>query len=129
MRFTEFSIPESTQWMEKSDILFLMDIESHEAPYISSAILDGYEMDMESPYNALLDKIHPDDLGDFVEIFNGISVRPGHKKLRIINKSNQTVLFSFYKLKVSGKKNKELLLAISKRQNLEPVVMDIPVNW
>jgi len=122
-------MPESTQWMEKSDILFLMDIENREAPYISSGILDAYEMAFDSPFNAILDKIHPDDLGEFVEIINGKSSRPGHKKLRIIDKSNHTILFSFYKLKVSGKKSKDLLLAISKRQNAEPVVMDIPVNW
>ena len=115
MRFTEFSIPASTAWMEKSDILFLVDCSSQETPFVSRSIFENCNTLWEDPYNMILDRIHPEDLEEFKKVIQGKSVRPAHHKLRIIDCQNHTQLFSFHRLKGSGSKNKDFLLAISKK--------------
>lgn len=128
MQFTEFSIPESTKWMEKSDILFLVDCCSHETPFISKSIINGYDETFEDPYDIILDRIHPDDIEEFRKVIEGRSSRPAHHKLRIIDNENHIQLFSFHRLRVTGLK-KELLLAISKKRYHDPVIVKLPVSW
>jgi len=129
MRFTEFSIPESTEWMERSDILFLLDCCNHKTPFISKSIIADYEMVNEDPYNVILDRIHPEDLSEFNKIVNGNSSRPAHYKLRILDRSNNTRLFSFHKLRIGYGNSKYMLLAINKKHSTKPVLTDIAVSW
>ena len=129
MRFTEFSIQESAEWMERSDILFLLDYRNHKTPFISKSIIEDYEKVSENPYNIILDRIHHDDLSEFNKIVSGNSSRPAHHKLRITDKSNHTRFFSFHKLRIGYGKTKYMLLAISKKRSYEPVLTDISVNW
>ena len=129
MRFTEFSIPDSTEWMERSDILFLLDCCNRNTPFISKSIVADYERDNEDPYNIILDRIHPEDLSEFKKIVGGNSSRPAHYKLRILDRSNQTRLFSFHKLKMGYGKSKYMLLAISKKRTKKPVLTDISLGW
>ena len=129
MRFTNFSVPESNQWMEKSDILFLIDCCNHEAPFINKSLFEEYELANSSPLELILDRVHPYDLDEFKKVLDGKSSRPAHHKLRIIDRDNNIQLFSFHKLKASGIKNSSLLMAISKKQSQEPIMVKVPVNW
>lgn len=129
MRFTEFSIPDSTEWMERSDILFLLDCCNYSTPFISKSIVADYEKHHDDPYNIILDRIHPDDLLEFKKIVDGNSSRPAHHKLRIVDRSNKTRLFSFHKLRVGYGKSKYMLLAINKKRSSTPVLAEISVGW
>ena len=129
MRFTNFSVPDSNQWMEKSDILFLIDCCSRETPFVSRSLFEEYELVNDKPLDLIYDRVHPHDLEEFKKVIDGRSTRPAHYKLRIIDRDNNIQSFSFHKLKSVGNRKNNLLLAISKKQSQEPVMVKVPVNW
>ena len=115
MRFTEFSIPESTQWMEKSDILFILDCKNLQAPFVSASIVIGNNIAGKDPLGYIIDRIHPDDQEEFNNLLNEKSIRPINQELRILDHQNNVLPFGVQRLTVNSNQNKVLLLGIMQR--------------
>lgn len=126
MRFTEFSIPESTQSMEKSDILFILDFEKNEVPFVNSSFIQNSGRN--DLISIITQKIHPDDWITFQKIAKGKSINPAIHNIRVFDKNDNLLTITFHRLKVSGKQNKELLLGILCKTSQEPVHLELAVN-
>ena len=115
MRFNDLSIPKCSYWLERLNVLFLVEKETKSVPFISTSIISRHERaNLEThSLNFLLSRIYPDDKSAFKKLisinkFNKIKVSPD---FRLVNGDNATVSFKINKLDFGNGQAKEFLVA------------------
>lgn len=115
MRFNDLSIPKCSYWLERLNVLFLVDKASKKVPYISTSIATKEEQNTQTPnsFKFLLSKIYPEDKQAFKRLIsiskiNKIKVSPD---FRLISKDNITISFKISALDFGNGREKEFLVA------------------
>ncbi len=115
MRFNDLEIPKCSYWLEKLNVLFLVDKESKNVPFISSSIASIEEQQMKKPYsfNQLLSKIYPDDQIVFKNMISKMHETNNNVGFRLLDLENDTVPFKINSINIGSKNKSRFLIAIS----------------
>ena len=115
MRFNDLAIPKCSYWLEKLNVLFLVDKVSKNVPFISSSIASIEEQQMREPYSfdQLLSKIYPDDQIVFKKMISKMHETNDNVGFRLVDNENDTVPFKINSLSIGSENKSRFLIALT----------------
>ena len=114
MRFVDLSIPKCTYWLEKLNVLFLVDKEKGLVPYINPAIAPSENgvVHEHNSIDAVMSQIYPEDLNEFRKLLNGTNGWDQHRELRLKTTGNGTITFRISSIRIGSPVKRRLLVAL-----------------
>ena len=114
MRFDGLEIPKCSYWLERLNILFLVDPENKDVPFISSTMAPDHNCQKDEPYSlqVIRNMLFPEDIALFNKQLKLGSKKTGNTHLRIRNKQNKPIPFRLNMIKTGPKKINKLLVAL-----------------
>ncbi len=121
MRFQDLSIPQCGYWLEKQDVLFMLDLGKRNVPFVNSKLYNGRKRGSNMfTLHALLHRMHPDDRHDFIRMIGTNSDIPEASFFRLFDNAGTTLWFQLRAIH-TGNRHDRYLLAVLTSNELEEV--------
>ena len=114
MRFEGLEIHKCSYWLERLNILFLVNPETKDVPFISSAMAPDNNCQTYEPYSlqVIRNMLFPEDIDLFNKQLKQGSKKTGKTNLRIRNKQNKPIPFRLGMIKSGPNNINKLLVAL-----------------
>ena len=110
MRFTDLSMPKCAYWLEKLNVLLLVDPEKRIVPFINSKItttrIEPNSLD------SLIRLIYPEDRQDFERLLLGINEGHRNNSMRLITHNDSTIHFTLSSIHIGASTPRRMLVGL-----------------
>ncbi len=114
MRFEGLELPKCSYWLERLNILFLIDTKNNDVPFISSSVAPDDVTSNDTPCSLQIIKnmLYPEDIKLFEKHLNVRKNGAMESNLRLRNKNNKPVSIRLNLIKTGPGKKRRLLIAL-----------------